>query len=134
MERQMIISALTFAVCFSVIYGVYWTFVLRPETQAAGHVRGRLKKDHVRLVQRAQLLKQVQAMSAIGTVDAFLKRGKSHTHRYQTLIEQAGLKITVGTLFLGSAAVAALVFFVVQRLGAWSSIAAGAAARRTRTR
>lgn len=124
----MIVPVVTFAICFAVIYSAYWAFVLRPETQAAGTLRRRLRKDHVRLVQRAQLLKQVQVLSAIGAVDAFLKRGKSHTQRFQTLIEQAGLKITVGTLLTGSAALAALVFYVLQRVGAWTIVAAGAAA------
>lgn len=124
----MIFAVLTFAICFALIYGIYWSFVVKPETQAVGKVRRRLKKDHVRLVQRAQLLKQVQAMSAIGTVDAFLKRGRSHTQKLQTLIEQAGLKITVGTLLLASAALAALVFFILQRVGAWTILAAAAAA------
>jgi tight adherence protein B len=124
----MIVPVVTFAICFAVIYSAYWAFVLRPEAQAAGTVRRRLKRDHVRLVQRAQLLKQIQVLSAIGAVDAFLKRGKSHTQKFQTLIEQAGLKITVGTLLTGSAALAALVFYVLQRVGAWTIVAAGAAA------
>ena len=37
-------------------------------------------------------------MSSIGAVDALLKRGRSRTERLQILIDQAGLKITVGTL------------------------------------
>jgi tight adherence protein B len=123
----MIVPLVTFAVCLTVILSAYWAFVLRPETQAAGKVRRRLKKDHVRVVARADLLKRVQALSSIGAVDAILKRGRSRTERLSTLIEQAGLKITVGTLLAASAALGALAFFIAQRLGAWTILAIGAA-------
>lgn len=121
----MIFALVTFAVCFMVIYSTYWAFVLRPETQAAGVVRRRLKKDHVKQVARSQLLRQVQALSSIGAVDALLKRGRSRSERLQLLLEQAGLEITVGSLVLGSMALGALVMFVLQQMGAWRSIALG---------
>jgi tight adherence protein B len=124
----MIPALITFLICFAVFYTTYWAFVLRPEAEAAGVVRKRLRKDHVKIVKRAELLKQVQAMSAIGAVDAILKRGRSRTKRLQTLIEQAGLKLTVGTLLAGSAALAALVFYVGQRVGVWPVMGLGAAA------
>ena len=97
-EKQMIFAVLTFTICFAVIYTVYWAFILRPEAQTAGQVRRRLDKDHVRRVGRSELLKQARALSSIGVVDALLQRGQSRTERLQILIDQAGLKITVGTL------------------------------------
>lgn len=124
----MIIPAVTFALCFAVIYTAYWAFILRPEEQAAGVVRKRLKKDHVKRVAQSQLLKQVQTMSSIGAVDALLKRGRSRTERLQTMVEQSGLNITLGTLLAASAAVGALVFFVANSLGLWTSLAIGAGA------
>ena len=123
----MIAALITFLICFGVFYTTYWAFVLRPEAEAAGVVRKRLRKDHVKNVKRAELLKQVQTMSAIGAVDAILKRGESHTKRLQTLIEQAGMKITVGTLLAGSAAIGAFVFYMGQRLGVWPLLALGLA-------
>jgi tight adherence protein B len=122
----MIIPVVTFILCFGVIYTVYWTFVVRPEEQAAGTVRRRLKKDHAKTVRRAELLRQVQAMSAIGPIDALLKRGQSRTKRLQDLIDQAGLKITVGALLAGSAALGALAFYIAQQIGAWTILALGA--------
>ncbi|MGH9256405.1 MAG: type II secretion system F family protein [Vicinamibacterales bacterium] len=124
----MIIPLVTFLICFGVIYSAYWGFVLRPEAQAAGVVHRRLKKDHLKVVARSQLLKQVRAMSSIGAVDAILKRGRSRTERLQILIEQAGLKMTVATLLAGSAALGALAFYIAQRFGVWTSVALGAAA------
>ena len=122
----MIFAVLTFAICFSLIYSAYWAFVLRPEAQVAGVVRRRLKKDHVRQVRRSELLKQVRAMSAIGAVDALLQRGRSRTERLQTLLDQSGLKITVGTLLGGSATLAILVVYIAVRAGLWTSLAVGA--------
>ncbi len=83
-EEQMIFAVLTFSICFGLIYSAYWAFVLRPEEQAVGVVRRRLKKDHVREIARSELLKQVRAMSSIGAVDALLQRGRSRTERLQT--------------------------------------------------
>lgn len=124
----MIIPIVTFLTCFGVIYTAYWAFVVRPEAQAAGTVRRRLKRDHERLVRRAELLKQVQAMSAIGPIDKLLKRGQSRTQSIQLLIEQAGMKTTVGTLLAASLAVSGVVFYVASRIGAWTVLALAAAA------
>ena len=122
----MIFALLTFAICFSVIYSAYWAFVIKPEEQAAGVVRRRLKKEHAREVARSQLLKQVRAMSSIGAVDAILQRGKSRTQRLQTLIDQAGLKFSVGALLAASATVGLLVVYIAIRFGIWPSLAIGA--------
>ena len=121
----MIIPLITFALCFTVIYVTYWALVVRPEEQAVGRVRRRLSKDHVKVVRRSELLKQVEAMSAIGAVDAILKRGRSRTEKLQILIGQSGLRITVGTLLAGSLALGALVLFIAQRFNLWTSVAMG---------
>lgn len=126
----MILPVLTFVVFFAAMYSAYWVFVLRPEEQAAGVVRRRLKKTAGTAALKTHLLKQAQAMSAIGPIDTLLKRGQSHTQRVQDLLEQAGMKMTVGALLAGSAALAALAFLVVHRLTGWASLglAAGACA------
>ena len=121
----MIFAVLTFSICFALIYSAYWAFILRPEEQAAGVVRRRLKKAHVREVARSELLKQVRAMSSIGAVDALLQRTRSRTESLQTLIDQSGLKITVGTLLAGSATLGLLVVYIVVRAGLWTSLALG---------
>jgi tight adherence protein B len=121
----MIFAVLTFTICFAVIYSAYWAFVVRPEEQVAGVVRRRLKKDHVRQVVRSELLKQARAMSSIAAVDALLQRTRSRTESLQILIDQAGLKITVGTLLAGSATLGILVLYIVVRAGLWMSLALG---------
>ena len=114
----MILAIIVFTFCafFGAVYGTYWAFVRRPEERAAGMVRSRLRKSTHRAPRQTVLVKQAQAMSAVGPIDAFLKRGRSHTQNLQDLLEQAGMKTTVGALLSGCAACAALAFYVVLNL------------------
>ena len=124
----MIIPVLTFLIFFTGIYGIYWFVVARPEAQAAGAVRRRLRGVRQKASERqSDLRKQVLALSSIGAVDEFLKRGESRTASLKLLIEQAGLNITVATLLLGSLTLAFLVFFLTYRVTGWFLIAAPAA-------
>ena len=119
----MIIPLITFLIFFTGIYGVYWFVILRPETQAVGAMRRRLRGARQKAGRQVDLRKEVQALSTIGAVDAILKRNESRSASMQLLIDQSGLNLTVGTLLLISLAVAALVFFVVLRLTGWALIA-----------
>jgi tight adherence protein B len=123
------IPFITFIVFFSAVYGVYWLFVERPEQQATVVVKRRLRAGRRKAEARKdELRKQVQALSAIGAVDAFLKRGRSRTARLQLMIEQAGLSITVGTLLAACLVAGALTFFLLQRAIGWYMISLPAAA------
>jgi tight adherence protein B len=119
------IPVVTFVIFFLGIYGVYWFVIVRPEAQAVGVVKRRLRGVRQKAVNRqADLRKQVQTLSSIGVVEALLKRSESRTASLQLLIEQAGLNITVGTLVLGSATLAVLVFYVAYRATGWLLLAA----------
>lgn len=116
----MMIPALTFVVFFTTIFGIYWVFVIRPEEQAAGVIKKRLKAAGKKTPRGIDLRRDVQALSSIPALDAVLKRGRSHTASLQQLIEQAGLKVTVGTLIIASATIGALVMYLLYRLtGLW---------------
>ena len=119
----MIIPLVTFLIFFTGIYGVYWFVILRPEAQAVGVVKRRLRPTRQKVDRQAELRKEVQALSTIGAVDALLKRNQTRTASLQLLIDQAGLNITVATLLLASLVVAALVFFFVLRLTGWAMVA-----------
>lgn len=113
----MMIPAVTFIVFFAGIYAAYWAFVLRPEQQIAGIARRRLQVGGVKkAAQRSKLLKQMEAMSAIGALDAVLRRAQSRTQGLQVLIQQAGARISVGTLVVGSATLVLLTFAVLHRM------------------
>jgi tight adherence protein B len=114
-----LIPVLTFLVFAAGIYAAYWAFVLRPEQEVAGVARRRLRagktgtKDAAR---RSAILKQIDAMSSIGSVDAVLRRSQSRVQGLQNLIQQSGARVTVGTVLAGSALLALAAFVVVQSL------------------
>ena len=110
------IPVLAFVVFFAGICAAYWVFVLRPEQQVAGVARTRLragKKGTQEAARRSAILKQIQAMSSIPSVDAMLRRSQARVSGLQTLIQQAGARVTVGTVLAGSATLALLAFVVV---------------------
>jgi tight adherence protein B len=110
----MMIPLLTFVVLFAGIYGAYWLFVVRPEDAAVGVVRRRLKADRLRTaVQRTRLLKEIRSLSALGPLDALLKRAQSRSEGLAKLIEQSGVNMTVGTLVLGSGTLGLLALVLV---------------------
>jgi tight adherence protein B len=119
----MIISVLTFLIFFSGIYGVYWLTIVRPEEQAAGVIKRRLRATRQKAKGKTDLRKEIQALSSIGAIDAILKKSESRTASFQLLIEQAGLNITVGTLLIASAVLAIAVFLIAYRLSGWALIA-----------
>jgi tight adherence protein B len=124
----MIIPVVTFLVLFTIVYGAYWLFVIRPEEQAAGVVKRRLKASRPKAAAvSAAILRQRQALSAVAPINALLERGQARTRGLQELIEQAGLQISVGTLLAGTAALAALVFWISNQATGLPLLALGAA-------
>jgi len=126
----MIAPLVTFAIFFLAIYGVYWVAIVRPEQQALGVIKRRLRPTRQKVTKQADLRKQVQALSSIGAIDALLQRSQSRTASLHTLIDQAGLNITVATLLFGSLLLAAAVFLIILQLGGpiWLSLPAAALA------
>ena len=125
----MIIPALTFVIFFVGIYTVYWFVIVRPEERSVGVIKRRLRGIRQKATNRqADLRKEVQALSSIGAIDAFLKRGDTRTAQLQLMIDQSGLNISIGALLAASAALAALAFFLVYRFTGWLSLALPVAA------
>ena len=113
----MLIPAAVFVVLFAGIWSAYWLFVVRREQVAEGVVKKRLKS--VREVKRpgqGGLVAQRKSLSAIKQLDAILGNRASSVQGVQNLLDQSGAEITVGTLLLGSAALALIVFLVVFRV------------------
>ena len=112
------IPGLTFVIFFAGILAAYWVFIIRPEDLAAGRVRNRLNKSvsAVKASIKAELLKEQRAMSAVGPIDALLRRTRSHTTGLQKLIEQAGVRTTVGTVIAAAMLIALIAGIVAVRL------------------
>ena len=116
----MIIALGVFVVFFLAILAAYWTFVVRPEERARGIVRGRLSpKQAVKASVHRELLKQQQNLSSIGAFDRLLKRSEKNTKSIASLIEQAGAKVTVGTVLAGAGVLGLIAFTIVWKLTGW---------------
>src|SRR5918992_1110708 len=106
----MVIPAVVFIVLFGGIFAAYWTFVVRREEAAVGAVRKRLRsvRDIRGAARSGSLVADVRANSSIGFLDEFLGRRKSWFASLDTLIEQSGANVTVGSVLLGSAVLSLL--------------------------
>ena len=111
------IPAVVFVACFAVVFGAYWFFVLRPEQKDLGIMRGRLSpKQAVKASLQRELVKQQQALSSVAAFDKILRKSAKQTDSLRGLIEQAGVKVTVGTVIAASALLALVTFVAVARV------------------
>jgi len=99
----MTFLAVTFVSVIVAICGAYWAFVVRPERQEHALLRTRLKAgtSKARAVQHS-LLKEVKHLSAVGPLNAVLGRASKLIDPTQRLIDQSGVRMTVGRLVLMS--------------------------------
>ena len=117
----MTIAVAVFFVFLAGILGAYWFFVLRLEQQDLGIVRRRLTpKEAVKASLHRELVKQQQALSSIGVYDALLRRSEQQTKGLTSLIEQSGVKITVGAVVAASALLALVTFVLTARFTGWA--------------
>src|SRR5687767_8204848 len=114
----MIIPVLTFVIFVSGIWTAYWLFVLRPEQQAVGVVRQRLKSARQIKAVQSSLQKQIETLSSMPGLDTALRRVQLRTKGLQILIEQSGARISVASFLACSGSLALLAVIVVQRLTA----------------
>jgi hypothetical protein len=103
---------LTFALSFGFVLGVYWLFVLRPETESRQAVTRRLRKGRDPKVERIDLIKQVKRLSTIPLLEATLARSGVASNRLHQLLDSADMTVTVGSFVLGSALAGAVAYLV----------------------
>ena len=110
------IPFIVFTAVVVIVLGFYWGFVVRPEHQAERTVRARLKDKRPRLVSMRGFMKAGEHLSSIGTLDAVLARREQFVAPLTHLIEQSGLRLTVGATLLGSTFLALIAMFAVMQL------------------
>jgi tight adherence protein B len=98
----MLVPAAVFTGVILVILGAYWLFVVKPETK----LLERLAPQPTAVTLAHNFLKAEQRLSAVRSIDAVLTRTTGLTAKIKTFIDQSGLKLTVGTLVLGTACAA----------------------------
>jgi tight adherence protein B len=110
----MTFVALTFVLIAGTIVGIYWAFVLRVESAEEKALRGRIGNAPATRTAKA-LLKAPDRRSDLQGFDRLLRRAGNLLTPLERTIEQSGLKVTLGTVLLGSLCSGALAFFLVYR-------------------
>jgi tight adherence protein B len=96
-----LIIAVSFVGVFSLIVGAYWAFVVVPERRGMGAVRRRLRWEAIDPSGTSvKLLKKQQVLSTIGSLDELLRRTETVSRPLKELIDQAGVRLTVGSFVL----------------------------------
>lgn len=113
----MTIVAVTFVCVLVAIYGIYWAFVVRPERQEHALLSDRLKAgtSKARAI-RLSLLKEAKHLSAVGPLNALLGRSSKWIEPMQRLIDQSGVRITLGQFVLASACLVLFTLLLVIKL------------------
>ena len=94
----------TFVLVLGIVCGLYWLFVERAESEEQSALKKRLKKASGPRKLAAALLKERDKLSDVGMLDNVLTSFGRVVEPMQRTIAQAGLKVTVGTVLLASAA------------------------------
>jgi tight adherence protein B len=123
----MAIVFVSFVVLMTGILGVYWLFIVRPETHAQQTFWRRLKVTRPSTEVRSKLLKQAQQLSALPSLDATLRRGEKTLKPVELLIEQSGNRMTVAAFLLLSATCGLVTVYIIATLTGqfWLGLGAG---------
>lgn len=109
----MFFAVLVFAVVLIIIIGVYGLGIVRPETQEQRKLQKRLhsttREDRAR---RLGILKDVERLSSMEGMESLLARFAKPIVPLRRLLEQSGLRMTVGTFVLATGCAALLPFFL----------------------
>jgi tight adherence protein B len=106
----MLIAAACFAGVFALFLTVYWIFILRPEGQAERVLARRLSPDRKqKKLDGGTLMKLIAPRSTVPLLGRILERSSAIVHPAERLIEQAGIRASVGQLVLGSVFLATMI-------------------------
>ncbi len=104
----------TFVGILGVVFGLYWVFVLRAETQTSSNLRKRLKASLASpALRRFGLTRKERPLSNVAALNTALVRASSLTGGLQRLIQQADSSMTVGMFVLMTGSAAGLAFLAV---------------------
>ncbi|HEV3058439.1 MAG TPA: type II secretion system F family protein [Vicinamibacterales bacterium] len=126
----MLIVTATFVLCTSIILGIYWVFVVRPEDRADRALHRRLRADPADRPARGPLARQDVKLSALWILDAALARSGRLTAPLKRSIANSGLRVTIGAVLLASGFLATTTFSVLNLVTSapWLSVLAAAGA------
>jgi tight adherence protein B len=103
---------LVFVLVLAIVVGAYLLFVVRPEQTVERAVRTRLKGHRTRILHDS-VVKARERLSVIGSLDSTLARTGDALAPLTTLVNQSGLKTTIGAVILASVFAATATIAVV---------------------
>jgi tight adherence protein B len=101
----MVFVVVTFGLVVSLVLGIYWVMVERPETLEQSQLKKRLRAGGASAraaAARVDFVRQAEKLSALKPLDKVLAHTQGLSSWLQRLIEQADVPITVGGLMLAS--------------------------------
>jgi tight adherence protein B len=128
----MLIVVACFVSILGLFSGIYWFFIVRPETEAARAIARRLNPNGpVRLaVESPSLLKAIVPLSSLPLLERLLTRFVDVLRPLEKMLGRSGMRVTVSHLLLGSTFTAAIGFAAVLYLTdvVWFAIGAAGCA------
>ena len=112
----MTIPLTVFVGVLAVILGAYYALVVRDEDREQRKLRKRVRAGAAKKEKQLGLIREVERLSNVGAVQAVLVRAEGFTKPVQTLIDQSGVKMTVGTFVLVSGCAAVGGFLIMHAL------------------
>ena len=109
----MLFAIGTFALVSAIVMGVYWLFVVQPETGARNSLRKRLTGALSRRQDKYVILKPEEQLSSIDVLNATLARSGAWVSGLQRTIEESGVRTTPALMLLMSGTIAFAVYFVM---------------------
>lgn len=104
----MVIAGFTFVLVIAIVLGTYWLFVIRPERAGEVAVRRRLTAAQTVLHEKIGVQREVKQLSTMPAFDRLLAARRGAVAPIERLVEQSGVKTTVGVVVLSSACLAVL--------------------------
>ena len=118
----MLIPAITFVAVLLVVLGTYWLLLGRQEQESQRLLRRRLRAPAFAKAARSSLKKEAERLSAVPTLNALLLHRGALVEPLQRLIEQSGVRVTMGTILLGSGVLGLIGFLVFDRLTGFAAL------------
>jgi tight adherence protein B len=122
----MMAAAVTFALCLSIVLGIYWAFVVLPEDRVSRKLLRRVRRDAVPEPDREGLTRRAP-VTVLKRLDSLLGRSGRLVEPLKRSVEYSGLPVTIGMVVLGSTLAAVFVFTAVLFTTALAGLAAVAA-------
>jgi tight adherence protein B len=122
----VLIPVLTFVLVLGIVLGVYWLFVARPERATEASLRRRLAPGRRMELVSAGVQREAQRLSNVPALQRILESRGELVRPVERMVEQAGVKTTVGVVLLSAACLGTVGILLGRMLaGLWLGLILG---------